>query len=164
MKHVTREEREWLLRSIARGLLDYMNSTEPPIPVAELHRHPPGVYDQDFGVVEIYTKLWDATFIRPLNKPGGVYIRIDLPPEKRRYALARETLFALVSSKHGRKLGLPGIFMPTMDEDSAYFAGHLLAPDAMIKSIKKNSPEQLNIAETFCLPEGIAAKRFIDTL
>ena len=65
MIQVTREERHWFLRNMAQALVDYAGAAEPPVPVEELLKHPPAAYQEDFGVVDMYSNLWDATFARP---------------------------------------------------------------------------------------------------
>jgi len=94
---ITREERQWFLRNLAQGLVDYMGVVEPPVPVEDLLRNPPLLYDSDFGVVDMYSNLWDATFARPPSQRGSIFVRIDLEPEERRFVLARETLSALIT-------------------------------------------------------------------
>ncbi len=65
---ITQEEREWFLRNLARGLVEYMGATNPPVEVEEMLQHPPGVFAFDFGVVDMYSNLWDATFARPPSR------------------------------------------------------------------------------------------------
>src|SRR3972149_4852161 len=111
MISITREECQWLLGNLARGLVEYLGVVEPPVPVEEMLEHPPGNFDMDFGVVNIYSHLWDATFARTPSQRGSVFVRIDLNPEERRYSLAREALTAMVTSEHGRAMGLPHLFL-----------------------------------------------------
>jgi hypothetical protein len=101
------EERRWLLRNLALGLVEYLGVAEPPVPVEALLRHPPSVLESDLGIVEMYSNLWDATFARLTDLRGSIFVRIGLPSHERRFALARELLRALVTSEHGRAMGLP---------------------------------------------------------
>jgi hypothetical protein len=160
MKYTTREERQWLLKNIAAGLNEYLNTTSPPVPVEELLLHPPAPYEQDFGVVDIFTRIWDATFVRPLNKKGSVFVRVDLPPEDRSYALARETLLALISGEYGRRLGLHETLLPYLNESADYFAAELLAPEALVQSYKAQNGKEEEFAETFRLPQHVAESRW----
>src|SRR3972149_2927938 len=107
MISITREECQWLLGNLARGLVEYLGVVEPPAPVEGMLKHPPGNFDMDFGVVNMYSHLWDATFARTPSQRGSIFVRIDLNPEERRYSLAREALTAVVTSEHGRALGRP---------------------------------------------------------
>ena len=88
----SREEREWFLRNLAHGLVEYLGRAEPPVDVESMLTHPPALYDFDFGVVDMYSNLWDATFARPPSQRGSIFVRIDLDPDERRFALAREML------------------------------------------------------------------------
>ncbi|MBN1266235.1 MAG: hypothetical protein JXA25_12125 [Anaerolineales bacterium] len=160
MKPTTREERQWLLRNIAAGLNEYLNTTSAPVPVEELLLHPPVVFEQDFGVVDIFTRIWDATFVRPLNKKGSVFVRVDLPPEARSFALARETLLALISGEYGRRLGLHEVLLPFLNESADYFAAELLAPEVLVKSYKAKNGKEEDFAQTFRIPENVASSRW----
>src|SRR4030042_6048384 len=126
MISITREECQWLLGNLARGLVEYLGVVGPPIPVEDLLEHPPSPFDMDFGGVNMYSHLWDATFARTPSQRGSVFVRIDLPERERRFSLARETLTALVTSRHGRALGLPALLLSTLKECAEYFARHLL--------------------------------------
>ena len=130
---ITRQERQWFLRSLAQGLIDYIGVQEPPVPVEDLLKNPPPLYDTDFGVVDMYSNLWDATFARPPSQRGSIFVRIDLDPEERRFALARETLSALITSKQGRAMGLFDLLLPHLRESAEYFESHLLAPATMLR-------------------------------
>jgi hypothetical protein len=163
MISVTREEREWFLRNIAQGLVDYMGVVEPPVPVEEMLRHPPTVYNYDFGVVDMYSNLWDATFARPPSRRGSIFVRINLPPDQRRYALARETLSALITSKHGREMGLAELFMDTLQESGEHFARHLLAPQPMVEVFRNRADEERELADKFEIPEQVAIERTQDS-
>ena len=125
---ITRQEREWFLDTIALGLVEYMGVAEPPVPVEELLKHPPPIYQDDFGVVDMRSNLWDATFARPLTQRGNIFVRMDLSPEERRYALAREMLSALITSRHGRAMGLSDVFLSDLRQSAEYFARALLMP------------------------------------
>lgn len=155
----SREEREWFLRNLALGLVEYLGAKGPPVNVEEILEHPPAVYDQDFGVVEMMTNIWDATFARPINQRGNIFVRVDLRSEDRRYALAREMLNALITSKHGRAMGLPDLLMPHLKESGAYFARHLLMPDHLMVSYGEKARGQVELAEDFQVPMAIAAVR-----
>jgi hypothetical protein len=54
---ITRAERQWFLRTMARGFVDYLGTVEPPVPIEDLLTHPPEVYSSDFGVVEMFSNL-----------------------------------------------------------------------------------------------------------
>lgn len=156
----TREERRWFIRAVAQGLVDWMGVAEPPVPVEEMLRHPPGVYRRDFGVVDMYSNLWDATFARPPSRRGSVFVRIDLPPAKRRYALAREALSAVVTSEHGRRLGLDGMLLEELPRAGEEFAGHLLAPDRMVAAYRARGGDAEGLAEAFGIPQELAQRRW----
>ena len=159
MISVTREEREWFLRNLAHGLVDYTGAAEPPVPVEEMLRHPPTVYEFDFGVVDMYSNLWDATFARPPSRRGSIFVRVDLLPRDRRFALARETLSALITSKQGREMGLGGLLLDHLQESADYFARHLLAPEQLLGAYHKQDEESADLAESFGMPEKAARLR-----
>ena len=54
---VSREERHWFLQNVARALSEFSGVSEPPVPVEEVLNHPPAVYQDDFGVVDMYSNL-----------------------------------------------------------------------------------------------------------
>ena len=160
MNPITREERQWFLRCLAFGLYEYMGAVAPPIPVEGLLKHPPSLFQDDFGVVDMYSTLWDATFARPPNRPGSVFVRIDLPAEERRMALARELLSALITSKHGRAVGLVEFLMPDLKDSAEYFARHLLAPEPLVEAFRRRGGEEAGVAEAFGMPEPSARLRW----
>ncbi len=160
MTLITREERHWFLRNMAAALVDYTGAAQPPIPVEEMLKHPPAVYGNDFGVVDMYSNLWDATFARPPSQRGSVFVRIDLPPEDRRYALARETLSAMITSKHGRAMGLLDLLLPELRDSSEYFARHLLAPEPMVRAYQQRGGDAAGFAGAFGIPTRMAAARW----
>jgi hypothetical protein len=157
---ITREERQWFLRSLAQGLVDHMGTLEPPVPVEELLRSPPPLYDSDFGVVDMYSNLWDATFARPPSQQGSIFVRIDLEPEERRFALAREVLSALITSKHGRSMGLFDLFLPQLRESAEYFASCLLAPEPLLEAFRDQGGRARGVAKTFEIPHSVALQRW----
>lgn len=162
MISVSREEREWFLRNIAQGLVDYIGAVEPPVPVEEMLRHPPAIYELDFGVVDMYSNLWDATFARPPSRRGSIFVRVNLSPTQRRFALARETLSALITSRHGRELGLAELLMEKLQESAEYFARHLLVPKALIKSYRLDNKGRDKVAKVFEISEDVADARLLD--
>jgi hypothetical protein len=158
----TREEREWFLTNLARGLVEYFGKTEPPVDVELMLNQPPMLFDYDFGVVDMYSNLWDATFARPPSQRGSIFVRIDLEPEQRRFALAREMLSALLTSKQGRAMGLPDLLLPHLRESAEYFARLLLVPDLMLETYRKRGGTREELAGTFEIPLPIAALRWAD--
>lgn len=162
MISITQEECQWLLRNLARGLVEYLGVVEPPVPVEELLQHPPDLFDMDFGVVNMYSHLWDATFARTPSQRGSIFVRIDLPPEERRFSLARETLTALVTSEHGRALGLAEFLLPRLRDWAEFFARHLLAPDPLVEAYRRSGGSEDDFAKTFAVPPRVASLRWMD--
>jgi hypothetical protein len=162
MISTTREECQWLLGNLARGLVEYLGVVEPPIPVEDLLEHPPSNFDMDFGVVNMYSHLWDATFARTPSQRGSVFVRIDLDPEERRYSLAREALTAMVTSEHGRAMGLPDLLLSSLREWGEYFARQLLAPDLLVNAYRERGGGEDDLADTFQMPSRVAALRWQD--
>lgn len=160
MNPVTREERRWFLRCLAQGLYEYMGAAGPPIPVEGLLQHPPETFAEDFGVVDMYSTLWDATFARPPNGQGSVFVRIDLAPDERRFALARELLSALITSRHGRAMGLVKLLMADLRDSAEYFARCLLVPEPLLQAFRKRGGEPAGLAEAFGVPISSAAQRW----
>ncbi|MCX6069659.1 MAG: hypothetical protein NTU91_02200 [Chloroflexi bacterium] len=156
------EERRWLLRNLALGLVEYLGVAEPPVPVEALLRHPPRVLESDLGLVEMYSNLWDATFARLTDLRGSIFVRIGLPSYERRFALARELLRALVTSEHGRAMGLPEMLLPELQECSEYFARQFLAPEALVAAYRKRGGDEALFGETFDLPAPVASSRWED--
>lgn len=154
------EERRWLLRNLALGLVEYLGVAEPPVPVEALVRHPPQVLRQDLDLVEMYSNLWDATFARMTDRRGSIFVRIGLPSHDRRYALARELLRAVVTSDHGRAMGLPALLLPDLQECAEYFARQFLAPEALVAAFRKRGGQRDQFSETFDLPAPAAASRW----
>lgn len=157
---ITRAERQWFLRTMARGIVDYLGTVEPPVPIEDLLTHPPDVYASDFGVVEMFSNLWDATFARPPSQRGSIFVRVDLEPDERRFALARETLSAMITSKHGRSLGLYELFLPNLKDSAEYFARHLLAPESMVQNANSDIKSPQDLAEKFEMPNPVAELRW----
>jgi hypothetical protein len=158
----TREEREWFLRNLAQGLVEYMGNVMPPVGVEEMLKHPPTVYGLDFGVVDMYSNLWDATFARPPSHRGSIFVRVNLPPEQRRFALAREVLSALITSNHGQLMGLADMLLDELQESAEYFARYLLAPESMVEAYRVNGGDRTRFSEVFGIPEQIAELRWND--
>src|SRR3972149_2711948 len=152
MISITREECQWLLGNLARGLVEYLGVVEPPVPVEEMLEHPPGNFDMDFGVVNMYSHLWDATFARPPSQRGSSFVRIDPNPEERRYSLAREALTAVVTGEHGRVLGLPDLLLSSLREWGEYFARQLLAPDALVDAYRDSGGDEDHRAGALPIP------------
>ena len=157
---ISREERHWFLKNVARGLQEFSGVSEPPVPVEDVLNHPPTVYQEDFGVVDMYSNLWDATFARPPGQRGSIFVRVDLDPEERRFALARETLCAMITSKHGRDIGMPDLLMSELKDSAEYFASHYLAPESLVEAYQAQGGDEENFADTFHLPAGVAAARW----
>ena len=157
---VSREERHWFLRNVARALQDFGGVSEPPVPAEDVLNHPPSVYQEDFGVVDMYSNLWDATFARPPGQRGSIFVRVDLDPEERRFALARETLCAMITSKHGRDLGMPDLLMSELKDSAEYFATHYLASESLVDAYLAQGGDEEGFAESFQLPKAVAEDRW----
>jgi len=112
--------------------------------------------------VDMYSSLWDATFARPPTHRGSIFVRIDLAPEDRRYALAREMLSALITSKHGRAMGLSDLLLPHLRDSAEYFARYLLVPDDLLQAYRNQGGMNHGFAEHFQIPEGVGAVRWTD--
>ena len=162
MISITREECQWLLGNLARGLVEYLGVVGPPVPVEDLLEHPPSPFDMDFGVVNMYSHLWDATFARTPSQRGSVFVRIDLNPEERRYSLAREALTAMVTSEHGRAMGLPDLLLSSLREWGEYFARQLMAPDPLVEAFRERGGGENDLAKTFQMPARVATLRWQD--
>ncbi|NIS80003.1 MAG: hypothetical protein GTO14_07305 [Anaerolineales bacterium] len=160
---VTRRERQWFLRNLAQGLADYLGVMEPPVSIEDLLQNPPHLYHSDFGVVDTYSSLWDATFARPPSQRGSIFVRNDLEPEERRFALARETLSAIITSKHGRAMGLFDLIIPHLRESAEYFARFLLAPPRLFEAYRNRNGDVHQLAKDFQIPGKVASKRLEDS-
>lgn len=156
----TREERRWFVKNLAQGLVDYSGATEPPVPVEEMLKHPPELYQRDFGVVDMFSSLWDATFARPLSNNGNVFVHASLDSARRRFVLARETLSALITSAHGRNMGLADLLLSDLRDSSEQFARAMVAPDSMVAAYRAQGGESEGFAEAFDIPSEVAAQRW----
>ncbi len=87
---------------------------------------------------------------------------MNLPPPQRRFALAREILSALITSKHGQNLGLGDVLMDSLPESAEYFARHLLAPEPLVKAHEVNGGDVIYFADEFGIPVEVAEKRMDD--
>jgi hypothetical protein len=163
MNPITREERHWFLKCLAQGLYEYMGVAAPPVPVEGLLKHPPETFADDFGVVDMYSTLWDATFARPPNGQGSVFVRIDLSPAERRFALARELLSALITSRHGRSMGLVQLLMADLRDSAEFFARCLLTPEPLLQAFRKRGGDAADLAEAFGLPAAAARQCWDET-
>ena len=108
--------------------------------------------------------MWDATFARPLTQRGNIFVHTNLDSAKRRFALARETLSALLTSNHGRRMGLTALLLPDLRECADYFARVLVAPDRMVQAYRDQGGKADDFAQTFDIPSEIAAARWEDEL
>lgn len=164
MIQATREERYWLLRNFALGLIDHLGSICPPIWVENLLKHPPAVYTNLFVKVQIPNGNWSPIYERPIYKDGQTSRPRELPIDERRYAIAREILIALAASRHGREMGLPEMLLAHLEDSQDYFARVLLAPDPLISSYKRQGKDIRGFAETFLIPTRIASERWEDQI
>ena len=89
-------------------------------------------------------------------------MRVNLPPDQRRFALAREILSALITSKHGQALGLGEMLMEKLHESAEYFARQLLAPEPMVEAYRINGGDRTEFAYVFGIPESVAEQRWND--
>jgi hypothetical protein len=164
MIHTTREERYWLLRNFALGLIDHLGAQYPPIWVENLFKHPPAVYTNLFTKVHTPNGSWSPIYERPISKDAWTTRPWELPIDERRYAIAREILIALGSSRHGRDMGLPELLMAHLEDSQDYFARVLLAPDTLVSSYRRQGRDIRGFAETFLIPTRIASLRWEDPI
>lgn len=159
----TQEERLWFTKNLALGLVSYMGVTEPPVWVENFLHYPPMVREKNASqalLIEMSTEIYQ----RLIYIGGKMISPSDLPESERRFALAREVIVALGSSKHGRSMGLPQFIVPYLTELQDYFAGILLAPDHLILIYRNQGGDYHNFARTFLIPDRIAEIRWQETL
>lgn len=164
MIHPSREERYWLLRNFALGLVEHLGAIYPPIWVENLLKHPPAVYTNLFAKVRTTGGPWSPIYERPFYKGGRTTRPWELSIDERRYAIAREILIALGSSRHGRELGLPELLLTHLEESQDYFARVLLAPDPLVSTYRHQGKDIRGFAETFLIPTRIASERWEDPI
>jgi hypothetical protein len=164
MIHATREERNWLLRNFALGLVDYLGAMHPPVWVENLLKQPPPVYTSEFAVVRPSNGDWIPVYERPSYQEAWNARPWELPIDERRYAIAREILVSLGGSSHGRQMGLPELLVADLEACQDYFARVLLAPDPLVARYQKQGKDLRGFAETFLLPTRIAAQRWDDPI
>lgn len=164
MIRATREEREWLLRNLALGLVDYLDAIYPPIWIENILKHPPVLYAGLFSKIRASEGDWSPIYERPIYQNGRTTRPWELPIDERRYAIAREVLIAVGGSRHGRDMGLPELLLAHLDDSQDYFARVLLAPDPLVSTYRRQGKDLRGFAETFLIPTRIALRRWEDPL
>lgn len=164
MIQATREERQWLLRNFALGLVDHLGAIYPPVWIENLLKNPPAVYTSLFSKVRAANGSWSPIYERPLYKDGRTSRPSELSIDERRFAISREILIALGGSRHGRDLGLPEVLITHLEESQDYFARVLLAPDPLVSSYRKQGRDIRGFAETFLIPTRVASERWDDAI
>jgi hypothetical protein len=164
MIQATRDERNWLLRNFALGLVEYLGAVYPPVWVENLLKQPPPVYTSLFARVRPLHTDWNPIYEQPIYKNGRGTRPWELPIDERRYAIAREILVALGGSSYGREMGLPELLVTHLEDCQDYFARVLLAPDPLVAYYRKQGKDLRGFAETFLLPTRIAAERWQDPI
>ena len=162
--HVTRDERRWLLRNFALGLIDHLGAIYPPIWVENLLKSPPSVYTNLFTKVRAPNGSWSPIYSRETTAEGRSARPCELPIDEQRYAIAREILIALGGTRHGREMGLPDVLLTHLEDSQDYFARVLLAPDPLISSYRRQGKDIRGFAETFLIPTRIANERWEDSI
>lgn len=164
MIRITQEERYWLLRNFALGLIDHLGSIYPPIWVENLLKYPPSVYTNLFTRVHAPNGNWSPLYERPAYRDGQTTRPGELPIDEQRYAIAREILIALGGTRHGREMGLPEVLLTHLEDSQDYFARVLLAPDPLISAYRRQGKDIRGFAETFLIPTRIASARWEDSI
>jgi hypothetical protein len=159
----SQEERFWYVRYLALGLVSHMGMTEPPVWVEKFLHYSPTLYEKNNLETQTKKDVLGEIYERLIYMGGRIISHSDLPEDERRYALAREIIIALGSSKHGRCLGLPQFIVPHLPELQDYFARMLLAPDPMVIAYRKSGGEFRDFARTFLIPHRIAEIRWNET-
>jgi hypothetical protein len=156
------EERYWFIKNLALGLVSHMGVTEPPVWVENFLHYPPIMREKDENQA-LLTDMSIEIYQRLIYIGGKMICPSDLPEDERRFALAREVIVALGSSKHGRSMGLPQFIVPYLSDLQDYFARILLAPDPFIHAYRKQGGDFHNFARTFLIPTRIAEIRWEET-
>ncbi len=164
MIRTSREERFWLLRNFALGLIDHLDAVHPPVWVENLLKYPPAVYSKLFAKVRVSNGTWSPIYDRPFYEGSRSTRPWELSIDERRYAIAREILVALGDSSHGRNLGLPDLLLTHLEESQDYFARVLLAPDPLVSAYRHQGKDLRGFAETFLIPTRIANERWEDPI
>ncbi len=161
---VTEEERHWLLHNIARGFINHLKVSWPPVWVEQIFESPPRTYlDVHSRMVKLsnlFPEFHDARCRQALRSAGLV----DFPLEQRRFMSAREALVIVAASEHGRLMGLPEVLPEHLQESQDYFARVLLAPDRLIVSYRRRGRDFRGFAESFLIPPSIAEIRWNDPI
>ncbi len=164
MIEITNQEHLWLICCLSQGLVDFLGVDEPPIPLENLLHAPPEILKDNLNLLESGLSWLDATFARTLRRSGTIFVNPDLPPDQRRFSIARELLAALVTSEHGVKLGLGEIISEDIRHSANYFAMTLLTPCPMVKAYRENGGKLRGFAEAFGIPAKVAARRWEEPL
>lgn len=158
----TNEERLWLVRNLANGLVRHLRANHPPVWVENLIKSPPAIFQQTEGRPS--TDRWDAVYQKCLFRDGEIAKPQDIPVDEHRYAIAREILIAMGGSKYGHEMGLPEILLPHLEQCQDFFARVLLAPDMLVASYRSQRRDLRGFAETFLMPTRVAVLRWEDPL
>lgn len=161
---INREERLWLLRNLALGLVDYLGALYPPIWIENILKSPPAVYAGLFSKIRATNGDWSPIYERPIYQNGRTTRPWELSIDERRYAISREILIAVGGSGHGRAMGLPELLLSHLEDCQDYFARVLLAPDPLIAAYRRQGKDLRGFAETFLIPTRIAQQRWEDSL
>lgn len=156
----SQEERRWFIGQLALGLTAHLNVSEPPVPVEELLRNPPGVYlsapEEEMG----FSYIWETVLEQPIYVGGRVIVPTNSPIDEKRYSVARELLSTISDSKHGEEMGLPLFISAYLWELKDFFARVLLAPDPLVRDFRENGGDFGDFASTFIIPPRIALIRW----
>jgi hypothetical protein len=160
----TQNERYWFVRNLALGLISLMGVTDPPVWVENFLLYPPIIHANNHPEANTAWDIWNEIYERLIYVGGKIISPTTLPEDERRYALAREVIIAVGGSKQGRVMGMPNLMVPYLSELQDYFARVLLAPDPMINAYRKHGGGFRDFAQTFLIPDRIAALRWEESL
>ncbi len=161
---ISEEERHWLLNNIARGFINHLRVSWPPVWVEQIFESPSRTYlDVHSRMVKLsnlFPEFHDARSRAALRSAE----LLEFSLERRRFIMAREALVIVAASEHGRIMGLPEVLSEHLQESQDYFARVLLAPDRLIVSYRREGGDFSRFAERFLIPPPIAEIRWNDSI
>jgi hypothetical protein len=158
------EERFWYVRNLALGLVDFLGATEPPVLVEDLLKSPPSTLLDSISRKYDVGTIWQRILMNPIFDGRKIVVPHNLPPDERRYSIAREFIKEICYTEHGKQMGLPDFLNAYYWEIQDYFARVLLAPDPLVIDYRKRGEPFEHFARTFIIPPRIAAIRWDEPL
>jgi hypothetical protein len=156
------DERFWLMRNLALGIVDHLEVSQPPVKIEALVASPPRAIE---ATISDLSKCMQSLGLREGSR-CGVFSghpsprRVDLP--ECRYCACRQMLQMIVRENYGYQMGLADVLSKDYENCQDYFARVLLAPDALVEKYRSAGRKLGDFATTFVIPQRVAFIRWMD--